>query len=705
VQHFLVNGGPDLSSNTLYSVLVKYTGTNVSLAEIANAASELQSAYSDAGYTNLSVAFAQDRITNGIATLNLFRAVVPQILISGKRYTNASPGLLLAGTQGKGSDKAKPPQRFSVRAYEITGDTLLSSNSLMSIFAKHTGTNVTVTDILTAASDMQSEYRARGYPTVKVTIPQQQLTNGLVKIRVFEGVLSDITVAKNHYFSSNNVMRAMPGLHTNTILNGSLFQAELDRANANQDRQIYPVLEAGPVEDTSVLRLEVKDRLPLHGKVEFNNQSSPGTPELRINSSAVYNNLWQLEHSVGLQYSFSPGAYKAGSQWDFYDLPLVANYSGFYRLPIGAAESVEDIVASSPGTFGYDEATRKFRLPPSNGRSELNFYASRSTIDSGLETTPPDVLLETPARTITKSAEQEDLTKNEDLGFRLSTPLPQFLGIRSVFSGGFDWKHYDVVSSKTFVYTFTELLHHTPGDAGYTQVATLLSPVPSTEHLVYYAPMMLHLDANHRDKLGAFDFGIGYSDNFLGGAFDTSQDNFRNVAGSQKANGYYHIINGSFSREQVMYRQPATDPNAPPREWPLTLKLEGQWANQPLISNEQFGIGGVNSVRGYREGEVFGDLGWRVGLEQKTPPYIVGTAYGTTPLIVWGSLYMDYAEVYLLDPLGRQAQTSLWGTGFGGIISLGPHFEARLLFSWPLLGTTTTTAYQPRFNFSLSAQF
>ncbi len=50
VQHFLINGGAALSSNTLYSVLVKYTGTNVSLAELANAASELQSAYSEAGY-------------------------------------------------------------------------------------------------------------------------------------------------------------------------------------------------------------------------------------------------------------------------------------------------------------------------------------------------------------------------------------------------------------------------------------------------------------------------------------------------------------------------------------------------------------------------------------------------------------------------------------------------------------------------------
>jgi hemolysin activation/secretion protein len=187
----------------------------------------------------------------------------------------------------------------------------------------------------------------------------------MVKIRVFEGKISAIDVVGNHYFTSNNVMRSLPSLHTNIILNGPLFQAELDRANANQDRQIYAEMQPGAAPNTTDLLLRVKDRLPIHGKVEFNNQSSPGTPELRLNSSASYNNLWQLEHSLGVQYSFSPEEFKTGNDWAFYDRPLVANYSGFYRLPLGNFEAVENVIASSAGTFGYSEATRRFNLPPS----------------------------------------------------------------------------------------------------------------------------------------------------------------------------------------------------------------------------------------------------------------------------------------------------------------------------------------------------
>ncbi len=54
-----------------------------------------------------------------------------------------------------------------------------------------------------------------------------------------------------------------------------------------------------------------------------------------------------------------PQQYKTGNQWPFYDLPLVANYSAFYRLPLDNPSSIENVIANNPGNFGYDEATRQ----------------------------------------------------------------------------------------------------------------------------------------------------------------------------------------------------------------------------------------------------------------------------------------------------------------------------------------------------------
>ena len=135
------------------------------------------------------------------------------------------------------------------------------------------------------------------------------------------------------------------------VLNWPGFQRRTEPGQRQPGSAIYPVIGKGPVPGTSDLDLIVKDRLPLHAKTELNNQSSPGTPELRVNSSAVYNNLWQLEHSLGIQYGFSPEEYKSGNQWDFYDEPQVANYSGFYRLPLGGPSRLKNGLRPIPGAL------------------------------------------------------------------------------------------------------------------------------------------------------------------------------------------------------------------------------------------------------------------------------------------------------------------------------------------------------------------
>lgn len=691
VRRYEIRGDTLPSTAALMSSLARYTGTNVSVADIVNAASALQAEYRNQGRTNVSVSIAEAAITNGLVTMHVFRGGIPLILVSGKSYSGSVLPVVAVATNAPA--KVVPP--FRIRAYEITGDTLLTMETLMAVLAKHTGTNLTVTNIARAKLDLQAEYIKRGFATVRVVVPGQQISNGIVKMRVFEGRLSGIEVTQNRYFSSNNVMRALPGLHTNTILVGPVFQAELNRANLNQDRQIYPKISEGPEENTSVLTLAVEDRLPLHGKVEFNDQNSPGTPPLRINSSVAYNNLWQLEHSAGLQYSFSPEQFKQRTQWGAYDQPLVANYSGFYRLALGNFSPVSEAVAKSQGSFGYDEASRKFRLPPPSGRPELNIYGSRSTIDTGLETLANELIYNVPGvRQVQRQDVQQDLTINEAIGFRLSEPIPEFDRIRSVLSAGFDLKHYDLSSRKTNVFQFAEITLNQFGSPNPPVFSTVASPVPTTTREVSYLPLSLRWDGSRRDDTGTTGLGLGYSAHFLGTLFSGSEASFRNVTGSTNGDGNYHILSASLFRDQQICTN-----------WWLSARVEGQWANQPLISNEQFGVGGLAGVRGYHEGEVFGDTGWRASLEQKTPPQDIGLVYPKHPLTVRGSLYMDYGEVYLLDPQGRKDRTPLWGAGFGGVATIGATWEARFLFSWPFLSAGTTEAMQPRFDFGLSAQF
>lgn len=582
---------------------------------------------------------------------------------------------------------------FEVKGYELTGNTLLPANLTQLVLQPYIGTNINFEKIRSALTDLQAVYRERGFATVSVTLPQQTLSDKIVKIRVFEGRLEDIQIVNNNWFSSNNIMRALPSLHPNMILTAPIFQTELDRANGNQDRQIYPSIEPGIIEGTTMLKLDVKDRFPLHAKTELNNENSPGTPELRVNSSAEYKNLWEMEHSLGVQYSFSPEAYKQGSQWNGYDEPLVANYSAFYRMPLGNPEAVANTINGST-RFGYDEATRKFNLPPPSGQPELNIYASRSAIDTGLETSPEDVIFNVPGvRKVTRQDVQQDITVNNAVGAQLTAPVPDSdaSNIHSTWSAALNFKTYHLMSAKTNTFRFTEITINPNGTANPPIVSTVSSPVPLTVRSLEYLPLTLRYDGSETDARGATSFGLGLTANTW---FSGSLAGLHGVTGSTNSNGHWITLNPTVTRDIFL-----------PKNWTLSLHGEAQWASEPLVSNEQFGSGGVNSVRGYHEGEVFGDEGWRVNTELKTPIHVAGMVYGKQPLTLRGSIYMDYSDVYLLDPQGRAGELPLWSAGVGCVAAIGTHWETRFLFSVPFDRSPTLAPMRPRFNFSLIGQF
>jgi hemolysin activation/secretion protein/AraC-like DNA-binding protein len=486
--------------------------------------------------------------------------------------------------------------KFQVEHYDVRGNTLLKPEILDVIFTDAKGTNVSLSQIRDALADLQLEYRERGFATVAVTLPQQQITNATVAVQVTEAPIASINVLNNHHYSSNNIMRALPSLHTNMLLNSQVFQRELDLANANRDRQIYPIVGPGAEPGTSDLTLKVKDRFPLHSRLEVNNQYTPGTPYLRVNLNAQYNNLWDRDHQVGLQYSFTPTDFKSSTlhKTTFFDNPMIANYSAYYRMPLGTPLSVQEQINADSLNFGYSEVTHQFRLPPVSGRPELNFYASRSTTDTGIKLLPRHLVTQTSFITIVSQDSGEDVTLNEGFGSALSLPLPEKMGIRSTLTLGVDFKRFRLASFNTNNFYITTVITNASGSQ--TIENTVSSGQPMRIQTVDYLPFNISLDLARPDKWGATLFNASVGFNVLPG-FSGDKD-FAQAAYNTNANSHYVKFNAGFSREQKIYK-----------DWSVLLRGDGQWAHGPLIGNEQFAMGGLAGVRGYIDGEAYRDSG------------------------------------------------------------------------------------------------
>ena len=489
-------------------------------------------------------------------------------------------------------------------------------------------------------------------------------------------------------------MRVLPSLHTNMVLNSQVFQRELDLANANRDRQIYAVLGAGPDPGTTELTLNVHDRFPLHGRMELNNYYTPGTPDLRLNFNLQYNNLWDLDHQIGVQYSFSPQESKTSNLYvdSFFDEPLIANYSAYYRLPLSRPSPLQERIDAEPLSFGYNEATHQVVLPPPSGETDLTIFASRSTSDTGIKYGNPSTVTQGSFITIVSQDTGEDITLNSGLGAQLSVPL-QMGPVRSTLTFAANLKNYRLSSFNTNNFLITTTITNSSGSQ--TIQSTVSNGQEPRYSAVDYIPLSVGWNGSVPDKLGTTFLNANLNFNLPNMIANDANTNFGQAAYTTKARADYLTLNLGLSREQVIYK-----------EWSVMLSGDGQLANGPLISNEQFAMGGLPGVRGYIDGQVYRDRGWRVQIEPRTPLINLGMVDETIPFWVRASVFMGYGQTYLMDPpTPASSSERFWGAGWGITASIGDHLDGRFVMGWPLLSIPGLDAGTLHIYFSLGIQF
>ncbi len=99
-------------------------------------------------------------------------------------------------------------------------------------------------------------------------------------------------------------------------------------------------------------------------------------------------------------------------------------------------------------------------------------------------------------------------------------------------------------------------------------------------------------------------------------------------------------------------------------DYQWSARLQTQLASEPLISNEQFSIGGMDSVRGYFESQALGDYGAAGQFELRSPSF--ASAAGRTVQDARLHAFLDAGYVRIHSPLPEQlASETLVSTGLG----------------------------------------
>jgi len=130
----------------------------------------------------------------------------------------------------------------------------------------------------------------------------------------------------------------------------------------------------------------------------------------------------------------------------------------------------------------------------------------------------------------------------------------------------------------------------------------------------------------------------------------------------------------------------------------ILLEGRGQLSNNPLLSSEEFGLGGISSVRGYAPSEVVGDDGIAGSVEvQWNEPSGKTQFFG----------FLDSGTVWDQDATSSATQrSSLTSTGLGVRVDLPFQVNAEFVAAQPLhRDIETRNERSPQFFFSLNKEF
>lgn len=172
--------------------------------------------------------------------------------------------------------------------------------------------------------------------------------------------------------------------------------------------------------------------------------------------------------------------------------------------------------------------------------------------------------------------------------------------------------------------------------------------------------------------------------------------------GNDGRGGDIRRTRGNATENYVILRGGTSFAHAFRNEWQGRVALSGQYTENALISGEQFGVGGADSVRGYLPREASNDRGYATQVELYTPSFAGSVGLGDK----WRSRlvgFYDFGAVSRNKALaGEQAGKYLASTGVGLRLSFGKSVNLRMDLAQILKAHGTRQVDDQRLNASIA---
>ena len=237
---------------------------------------------------------------------------------------------------------------FDVYEYVIEGNSLLPDAVVEHAVTPYMGPGRRFADIEGARAALEKAYQEAGYLSALVSLPNQRVDAGEVKLVVVEAPLERLTVSGAEHHRPSLIREALPALAPGEVPHFPSLQRQIADAQSSS-LQITPLVNASDDGTAIDVDLKVQDNAPYFGSIEFSNAQSYNTTRGRINATAGINNLFQLGHTLGVSWQYAPNRPDDTNTWSLlYGVPLSPRDDLLFTLTSSHSDTPTQVSGSGP---------------------------------------------------------------------------------------------------------------------------------------------------------------------------------------------------------------------------------------------------------------------------------------------------------------------------------------------------------------------
>ena len=227
-----------------------------------------------------------------------------------KRFLTLQAAIVAAAlAAGTATAQTQPPPapRFEIQRFVIEGNTLISQSDINKLMSPFTGKNRDFGDVQRALEALQDAYLQRGFNAVRVSIPEQNIRAGQVRLQVLEAKIRRVRVQNNRFFDEKNVRASLPSLKEGAAPNTRAISADAQLVNENPAKQVSVGLEAADAPARVDATVRVTDENPSRVSAFVDNTGTPKTGNLRTGLGYQHANVFNSDNVFNAQAITSPG--------------------------------------------------------------------------------------------------------------------------------------------------------------------------------------------------------------------------------------------------------------------------------------------------------------------------------------------------------------------------------------------------------------